>query len=200
MIWLVICALVLGIVVGRMGWFADFFLATGDASSWLLCLLLFVVGIGLGQNKEIWIKLRRMGWKVLMIPAGVAVGSLLGALLMGYLIRMPANESLSVGAGFAWYSLSGLMIKGFGNVELGAIALLSNCFREFLAILLLPILARYMGKVTALAPGGAACMDTLLPLIDQTCGKEISLLGFISGVILTGMVPILVPLFYYLGG
>ena len=198
MTWLVIGAMVLGIAVGRLGIFASFFATTSNASSWLLCVLLFVVGIGLGQNKEVWIRLRKMGLRVLIIPIAVAMGSLAGSLMVGLLLHMPYNHSLAVGAGFAWYSLSGLMIQGFGNVELGAIALLTNCFREFFAIILIPVLAKKLGTITALAPGGAACMDTLLPLIDQTCGKDASILAFISGAVLTTIVPILVPLFYYM--
>ena len=50
---LVIAAVVLGVLVGRLGLFAEFFALADEASSWLLCALLLVVGIGLGQNKEV---------------------------------------------------------------------------------------------------------------------------------------------------
>lgn len=196
---LIVCALCLGTLVGRLGWLNDYLPLVDNLSTGLLCALLFVVGVGLGNNKVIWRKLLRLGWRVAMIPLAVAVGSLLGALLSGFFLQMPFQDSLSVGAGFGWYSLSGLMIKELGNVQLGAIALLANCFREIVAMLLIPLIAKYLGKITAIAPGGATCMDTTMPVISKCCGESTALLGFISGSVLTALVPILVPIMYSLG-
>lgn len=196
---LVIIAVALGIFVGRIGFAGEFFAAADDASTWLLCAMLFVVGIGLGQNKTIWRKLLRLGWRVAFIPIAVALGSLLGAVFGGFVLKMPIYQSLTVGAGFGWYSLSGLMIKALGDVELAAVALLANCLREILAFLLIPPVAKYLGRITAIAPAGATSMDTTMPLISKSCGESVALLGFISGTILTALVPILVPIFYRLG-
>ena len=142
---LVIAAVVLGVLVGRLGLFAEFFALADEASSWLLCALLLVVGIGLGQNKEVWQKLFHMGWRVAMIPLAVALGSLAGAAAAGWMLDMPIHEAMAVGAGFGWYSLSGLMISEMGNVELGAVALLSNAFREIIALLIIPLVAVKIG-------------------------------------------------------
>lgn len=196
---LVLAAVVLGIAVGKLGFFAEFFAIAGDASSWLLCALLFVVGIGLGQNKEVWQKLFQMGWRVAMIPLAVALGSLLGSAIAGLALKMSVTDAMTVGAGFGWYSLSGLMIKDMGNVELGAVALLANAFREIIALLIIPLVAVKVGKIAAIAPGGATAMDTTMPLISKACGNHIALLGFISGAILTALVPVIVPIIYRLG-
>ena len=199
MTFLVIAAIVLGILVGRLGILATFFAAADQASSYLLCALLLVVGIGLGQNKEVWQKLLRMGWRVAMIPLAVAAGSLAGAAAAGLALDMPIHEAMTVGAGFGWYSLSGLMISEMGNVELGAVALLSNAFREIIALLIIPLVAAKIGKIAAIAPGGATSMDTTMPLVSKACGSHIALLGFISGAVLTALVPIIVPIIYQLG-
>ncbi len=196
---LVIAAVVLGVLVGRLGIFAEFFALADQASSWLLCALLLVVGIGLGQNKEVWQKLFHMGWRVAMIPLAVALGSLAGAAVSGLFLDMPVHEAMTVGAGFGWYSLSGLMISQMGNVELGAVALLSNAFREIIAMLIIPLVAAKVGKIAAIAPGGATAMDTTMPLVSKACGHHVALLGFISGAILTALVPVIVPIIYQLG-
>lgn len=199
MTFLVLAAVVSGILVGRLGILAQLFAIADEASGWLLCALLFVVGIGLGQNKEVWRKLAQMGWRVAMIPLAVALGSLAGSAVAGLVLDMRLSDAVTVGAGFGWYSLSGLMIQDMGNVELGAVALLSNAFREIIALLIIPLVARHLGRITAIAPGGATAMDTTMPLVARSCGEHIALLGFISGAALTAVVPVLVPLLYHLG-
>lgn len=159
-----------------------------------LGVLILGVGIELGQNKEIWFKLKQLGWRVLLVPLGVAVGTLLGTTLAGWLLQMPFNESSAIGAGFGWYSLSAILIDQMYNAQTGTIAFLANVFREILAILLIPIIAAKIGKVTSVAPGGATAMDTTLPFVTKAAGPEAGLIAFISGAILTGLVPILVPL------
>ncbi|MBD3158883.1 MAG: DUF340 domain-containing protein, partial [Candidatus Lokiarchaeota archaeon] len=46
----------------------------------------------------------------------------------------------------------------------------------------------------SIAPGGATTMDIGLPIIKKTAGDELVIPAFVSGVVLTGLVPILVPL------
>ncbi len=47
-------------------------------SSLLLLLLLFSVGIDMGLNKQVFRQIKKLGFKILLIPIGVALGSLLG--------------------------------------------------------------------------------------------------------------------------
>ena len=68
---------------------------------------------------------------------------------------------MAVGSGFAYYSLSSILITQFKEpsiglqlaTELGTIALLTNIFREMMALLGTPIIKKYFGK---LAPISAA--------------------------------------------
>lgn len=163
-----------------------------------LFILIFLVGIDIGGNKKIIEDIKNLGLRVLIIPFGGVIGSLLGGLIIGTIFNMSINESLSIGSGFGWYSLSGVMLKNLGGEALGAISFLSNVFRELLAVILIPILAKKLNGYTAIAPAGATSMDTTLPLISKATNSEIAVVAFINGVVLSSLVPIFVPFFYNL--
>lgn len=160
----------------------------------LLAFLVFVVGMDIGRNREVWPRIRQLGGKVLLVPLAVAVGSLGGASIAGLFLAMPLKEILAVGAGFGWYSLSGIMIANTYSVELGTVAFLANVARELMAFVLIPFLVAYVGKLAAIAPGGATTMDSTLPLITRVTDTQTALIAFISGLLLTGAVPVLIPL------
>ena len=190
----VLGAVFAGIVAGR--WFMPVSLYgyLDSITSIALAALVFGVGIDVGRNRGVWQRLKSMGLHILMVPLLVAVGSIVGAALAGRLLGMPYNEASAVGAGFGWYSLSGIILAQIYNVETGALAFLANVIREVLALVSIPFLARKVGKLTAIAPGGATTMDTTLPLIVRFAGPEVAVIAFFSGVVLTMAVPVLVPL------
>ncbi|HEY3422781.1 MAG TPA: LysO family transporter, partial [Methanocellaceae archaeon] len=59
----------------------------------------------------------------------------------------------------------------------------------------LPLVVKYFGKIVAVAPGGATSMDTTLPIIVRYAGSEVSVISFVSGVVLSVLVIFLVPAF-----
>lgn len=193
--WFIVGSVVLGIGIGFFllprAWAETLDLVTTLAIS----VLLLGIGLDLGESRETWQKLRRMQWRVFLVPLLVAIGSLLGAALGGVVLNLPFNESLAVGAGFGWYSLSGILLAKIYQVETGALAFMTNVVRELLAILLIPVLARRIGKIVAVAPGGATTMDTTLPLIARVTDTETTLVAFVNGLVLSILVPVLVPLF-----
>jgi uncharacterized membrane protein YbjE (DUF340 family) len=192
--WFIVGSVGLGIGVGYLllpeAWAGVLDTVTTAAIS----ILLLGIGLDLGESRETWQKLRRMRWRVFLVPLLVAVGSLAGTILAGLVINLPTNESSAVGAGFGWYSLSGVLLAKIYQVETGALAFLTNVIRELLAILLIPLLARRIGKVVAVAPGGATTMDVTLPLIARVTDTETTLVAFVNGVVLSLLVPVLVPL------
>lgn len=195
MSWLIIASVLLGIIVGKIGILANFVQYIDLVSTFALNLLLFGVGIELGRNKEIWHRLSNYGLKIILLPLGVALGTLLGTAFISKAIDLPLNQALAVGAGFGWYSLSGVLLNELVSPELGTIAFLSNVFRELMAVIIIPLVALKFGSLTAVAPGGATSMDTTLPLVNKAAGADIALMAFISGATLSALVPILVPLF-----
>ena len=98
-------------------------------------------------------------------------------------------------SGFGWYSLSSVLIAQAHSPLLGALAFLANVLRELLAIILTPLVARWLGAVPAIAPGGATAMDVLLPVISRAAGREYAPLAFFSGAMLSLAVPLFVNLF-----
>jgi uncharacterized membrane protein YbjE (DUF340 family) len=192
---LIFASVVIGILFG-------YFMLNGSEQGWIdlltnysLAVLLFGVGIDIGASREIIEDLKLMGWKIIIIPILIAAGSLLGAVLSGLVFGFAAAESAAVGAGFGWYSLSGVLISKLHSAELGSLAFLTNVFRELLTVMILPLVARYFGSLAAIAPGGATTMDVTLPLVKESGGEAVVIPAFVSGAILSTLVPILVPLF-----
>ena len=135
----ILIALVLGIGAGVvMPEGVSGFLDT--ASSYMLLILLFSVGIDMGVNREVFGQIRRMGLRILVIPLGVILGSLAGGAVCAMILRMDVKEGLAITSGLGWYSLSGILMTEAGNPIGGTISFLSNVFREVLTFLLVPVL------------------------------------------------------------
>jgi uncharacterized membrane protein YbjE (DUF340 family) len=59
-----------------------------------------------------------------------------------------------------------------------------------------PLLVKLFGRWGAVAVAGATAMDTSLPFIVKNAGREMAIAAFVSGVLLTVAMPVLVPLCY----
>lgn len=158
-----------------------------------LCLLLFFVGIDIGKNKDTFNNIKKYGLKILLIPITVVLGTLFGSVLASFFLKLSLFESVAVGAGLGWYSLSAIELSKY-SAELGTIAFLANVSREVIALILIPIIAKKIGHIETIAAAGAPSMDTLLPVITKATNSSIAILAFFSGVVLSMLVPILVPL------
>lgn len=159
-----------------------------------LCALLFFVGIDLGKSDDLTEKIRKIGLKVFIIPISIGLGSIVGGILLGLLLGYRWNEGAAVAAGFSWYSLAPILIAPYSS-ELSAIAFLSNVTREVAAVISIPFIAKYIGHFEAIAPTGAAGMDTLLPIVSKETDSTTALVCFVSGVVLSFAVPVLVSFF-----
>lgn len=181
-----------GVIAGLFRMLPDAMLET-DFSMYALYVLMFLVGIGIGADRKSWSVLHQMKLKIVMVPLGVILGTLTGAAIVSLLLPgLKLKETLAVGAGFGYYSLSSLMITQLANESLGVIALLSNIMREMFTLLATPLLVMYFGKLAGISSGGATSMDTTLPVITRFSGKEWSIISVFSGIVLTLLVPFLV--------
>lgn len=158
-----------------------------------LMVLLFFVGMDIGKHKDVLDKLKKLGFKVLLIPAVIILGSVLGSMLAGPLVGLPYNEAGAIGAGLGWYTLSSMMLTNY-STELSALAFLANVIREILALITIPLIAKYIGHFEAIAPSAATAMDTCLPVISSSTDSETTIVAFITGVICTMAVPIILPI------
>ena len=192
----ILVALIIGIVAGVLGIVPPTVESNLDTLIMvMLCLLLFVIGLDMSQNKSVIKEIRRIGWRMILLPVFIAVGSILGALVAGLIGGMDVRYAMAIGAGFGWYSLSAVMLTGLVGAQIGTMALLSNIFREMLSIVIMPIVVKYFGRIAAIAPGGATTMDTTLPVVVRYAGSEMSVISFVSGFTLSMLVIVLVPFF-----
>lgn len=184
-----------GLILGISEKLPDLILQN-DFSMYALYVLMLLVGISIGADRNAWTVLRTKKIKIILIPLGVVAGTLAGTGIASlFLPDLKLNEVLAVGSGFGYYSLSSLLITRISNETLGVIALLSNILREILTLLITPLLVQYFGKLAGIASGGATSMDTTLPVITRYSGKEWGIISVFSGVVLTLLVPFLVTFF-----
>jgi uncharacterized membrane protein YbjE (DUF340 family) len=184
---------VLGVILALYKFLPNF-LIENDFSTYSLYALMFFVGIGIGADSNALSVIRKTKIKILLVPLSVIVGSLLGAaVISSFLSEINVIEAMAVGAGFGYYSLSSIFITEISGETLGVIALLSNISREILTLLATPFFVKYFGKLAGIASGGATSMDTCLPIISESTGKEWAIIAVFSGVVLTIVVPFLVP-------
>lgn len=195
MIVIALLALVAGVFCSQF-WFSPELCAALDPfSDVMLATLIFLVGIDIGQNRELVAGVRRIGFRAFLIPAAELIGTLLPGTLLGFALGYAPNVAAGIASGFGWYSLSAVMLSDMVSPQIGTIAFLANVFREVLAILTVPILAKHVGKYTAIAPAGATSMDTLLSIVKKCTDDETAIVSLLNGIVLSTLVPILVTLF-----
>lgn len=198
MMYIILASLICGILSGYFILPQEIITNLDTLASYGLNLLILSVGIDLGTNKEVFYNLKETGLKILLVPLSIICGSLLGGVISAIIYGMSLNLGLAISSGFGWYSLSGVILSNLAGPEIGTIAFLTNVFRELIAVITIPYLARKLNFYTAIAPAGATSMDTTLPLISEATDSNTVVVSFINGAILSSLVPILVPLLYNL--
>ena len=184
----------LGVAIGISGHLPSF-ASSSDWSTYTLYLLMFLAGVGIGSDRKSWQIIRTINIKIILVPAGILVGTFSGVAIASLLIpNLSLREVLAVGAGFGYYSLSSIFISRLQSETLGLIALLANMFREIFTLIMTPYLVKNFGNLSGIASGGATSMDTTLPVISKFSGKEYAIISLFSGMVLTILVPFLVTL------
>lgn len=183
---------------------------TGRLSVFLIWLLLFLLGLEAGGNRMVMQSLPSLGLEALgvavacaagscvmaLLPLCTVIGTLAASALMGLLLpHRSVQETMAVGSGFAYYSLSSIIITEYEGAELGTVALVANIVREFITLLAAPLLARWFGPLAPIAAGGATTADVTLPIITKTCGERYAVLSIYHGFVVDFSVPFLVTFF-----
>ena len=198
MIKYILLVLVVGVVLGYVnnsvvgvvpdGW------VSGYVFNGALLLLLFVMGLAFGIDKEAVGKLKARGLRILIIPVVVALGSVLGGLVGGVILGLNVFGSMAVTAGFGWYTVTGPLLTQVLGSQWGALGFTANFLRELLTIVLVSVWVR-VDKFGAVASGGATTMDTTLPVIVRYCGSDVLVAAFSSGFVLSMLAPFMVLAF-----
>ena len=167
-----------------------------NISFYVLCALMFSVGISIGNDPTAFGQFRNINPRLIFLPLMTIVGTWLGVIAVSFFLKnRTMADCLAVGSGFGYYSLSSILITQCKGAELGTIALLANIMREVLTLLLAPWMVKYFGKLAPICAGGATTMDTTFPIIVRTSGKDYAIVSIYQGFIMDFTVPFLVTFF-----
>ena len=169
-----------------------------DYNFYVLCALLFAVGMSVGIDGSMVQRFRALNPRLAWLPVCSILGTLAGSVVAWLLVPHEVTEVLAVGSGFGYYSLSSILITEYSGAELGTVALLANITRELFTLLAAPLMVRFFGTLAPIAAGGATAMDTTLPIISQTAGREYVPVSIYCGFVTDFSVPFLVTLFLVL--
>lgn len=170
----------------------------------ILYVLMLLIGISLGSNREIGHFASRFSFKMLLVPVATVSGTFLFSALAGLVLsQWSVFDCMAVGSGFAYYSLSSILITQFKEpsiglqlaTELGTIALLSNIIREMMSLVGAPLIRKYFGQLAPISAAGVNSMDVLLPSITRCSGKEVMPIAIFHGILIDLSVPFFVNLF-----
>lgn len=179
-------------------------LANGSVTQWILYLLMIQVGASIGSDKNLKEILNTIRPKMLLIPLGTIVGTLIfTAIAALFISKWGFFDSMAIGSGFAYYSLSSILITQLTEpsvgiqmaTQLGTVALIANILREIYGLLGAPLFYRYFGLFAPICVGGATTMDTTLPIITSVCGKNLAFISIFHGILVDFSVPLLVSFF-----
>ena len=171
---------------------------------YILYALMLQVGLSIGSSKDLKYIISDLRLKYLLIPLATICGTLLFSALASLLIsRWSIFDCMAVGSGFAYYSLSSILITQFKEPSIGlqlatdlvTIALLTNIFREMMALLGAPLIRKYFGKLAPISAAVDNSMDVLLPSITQYSGKDVIPIAIFHGILIDMSVPVFVSFF-----
>jgi uncharacterized membrane protein YbjE (DUF340 family) len=164
----------------------------GEALRVSLYVLLALVGWGLVISTS---QLRRLWVPLLSAILGASAGGVfLGLVYTTYPVGFASTF------GFGFYTLSGALVDARAGASLGFLAFLTNFLRENLTIVLSPTLGPRIGGEGLTSMGGATSMDTTLYFVTRFGDPDAATLALTSGLVLTVMATLVLPLFLALPG
>jgi Predicted membrane protein len=203
---LIVFFFILGALLGRYDLLPDIVIEN-DITIYILYVLMLLVGLSVGSDKRLIEVVKGIHPRLLLIPMATIFGTLAASAAISLLIsRWSLFECMAVGSGFAYYSLSSILITELKSpslgaqvaAELGTIALVANLFREIMTLLFAPLFVKYFGRLAPISAGGATTMDTTLPIITKYSGKDLVFVSILHGIIVDFTVPFFVSFFCYL--
>ena len=197
LIWIMPVSIVIGVI---LGYFLTSYIQTFLLDYMLIgsLIILYVsVGISLSSNKKVFKYIRILGFRVIYISIAVIAGSLVGGFVAGTLLGIPLHISVISASGMSYYSLTGAYMTQVYGIQAGTYGFVVNVMREFFTVLLLPFLIK-ISMGSPIASGAAGNMDTMLVPVTKVVGAELGLVTLITGVILTFVVPFILPVLYSL--
>jgi len=185
-----ISPLVLGLILGIIFKLNTMFFSI--LIDYELYVLVIIIGLQIGRDLKLEVLKRVSGLAVFSILVDV-IGAVITALVLTPFY--PFKEILMVTLGSGWYSYTGPFVAKYYGPIAGVFAFLVNFLREQLTFLLIPLFFRVKASpIGAIAVGGATSMDVTLPLYVDLLGNEYAVGALINGLVLTLLVPIILPI------
>ncbi len=165
-----------------------------DIINVILLIILFIIGYQLrAQNVSIkQIFSNKIG---IAIAALILISSMAAGVVAAKWLHLDIHTGLVLSSGFGWYTLSGILSGQLINHQIGTASFFIDFTREIVAIILIPILGRQT-PLPMIGYSGATALDFTLPIIKVNLGDEVVPIAVTSGMILTILVPILLPLMW----
>ena len=184
--------IILGIITGYF-WLQDMNRSILNIALTISLIFLYTgVGVSLRENKEVFQYIKRLGTRVLFMPAAIFTGCIAGGFISGLLLDLPLSYSVISSSGMGYYSLTGAFMTETFGIEAGTYGFIVNVSRDVFTVALLPLLSK-ISKGSPIASGAAGCMDTMLVPVTRAVGSELGMVALISGTILTFVVPVWLP-------
>lgn len=170
-----------------------------DYSLYILSVMMFFVGMSIGADlKSLWRPIKIYKIRIVLIPLATIAGTMITAWGISFFTEdITSKETIAIGSGFGYYSLSAVLLTELAGSHIGMMALISNMTREILALLCIPVLARFCGKLAPISAAGATSIDTTLPLISRYCGENYIVISLFHGILVDFSVPIIIALLYW---
>lgn len=191
----IVAFFVAGILLG-ISELIPFDIAGSGIAMYTLYALIFSVGFTVGNNPDILRSFRKLNPRLALLPVMTVAGTLAATALLGLVLPdRSVTDTMAVGSGFAYYSLSSVIITGYKGAELGTVALVSNIVREFITLVCAPLLVRWFGSLAVISAGGATTADVTLPVAARYSGEKFAVLSMYHGFVVDFSVPFLVTFF-----
>lgn len=200
MTWLIIIAVVLGLLFGyfylrvNVADIDGFNDKVGNVMTLGLCIMIGSIGFDMGLSGTVIAQVKHIGFRVLIFPAAVIVGTAVSSVIMSFFLPLSVRECIAIGFGFGWYTFAPVAISSAGYVMAGAVSFMHNVFRETLGIILLPILAKKIGYIEACSLPGVAAGDMGLSLVEKALRPDIVVYSFAIGMSESILIPLLVTM------
>lgn len=162
----------------------------------LLCILMFFVGLDLGGSDTVIESIRKAGYRVILFPIATMIGTMIAGvaacLVMGFSLR----EGSAICIGFGWYTYAPIVIASAGQQYMiaSAVSFMHNVIREVTGIIFIPLVAKKIGYMESTGVPGIAAMDVCLPIVERSCGPNMVVYAFATGLIMCIVTSLGVPL------
>ncbi|ERT43257.1 lysine exporter LysO family protein [Fusobacterium nucleatum] len=192
-VWMMPISVIIGLLLGILLEEKISPLIINNSFTLFLIILYICVGISQGTNRKIFSFLKLLGIRLIWLSIAILIGSIVGGMIAGIILKIPWKISVISASGMSYYSITGAFMVNTYGIEIGTYGFIVNIMRELFTIVFMPFLIK-ISPGSPIAGGAAGNMDTMLMPVTKFVGVHLGLVTLLTGTILTFIVPFLLPL------